>query len=330
MQFNRLKRREFLTLLGGTFVWPLTARAQRPTMPVIGFLHARSPDDAMPQVAAFRRGLAEAGYIDGQNAIIEFRWAHGQYDKLPPMAAELVQLPAAVLFAGAEPAALAAKAATSTIPIVFSIGSDAVQLGLVASYNRPGGNTTGVSMFTAALEAKRLGLLHEVVPRTATMGLLVNPNYPLAKNQIRDVQAAAGALGLRIHILYAGTDHEIDAAFETIGQHKIVALLQAADPFLDTRRDKLVVLAARYAVPTMYHFREFPEAYGLMSYGIDILDVYHQVGVYTARILRGAKPADLPVLQPTKFQLVINLKTAKALGLTIPPGVLAIADEVIE
>jgi putative ABC transport system substrate-binding protein len=326
-----MRRREFITLLGGAAAaWPLAARAQQPAMPVIGFLHARSPDDAMPQVAAFRRGLAESGYIEGQNAIIEYRWARGRYDTLPAMAAELIRLPAIVLVAGSEPAALAAKAATSTIPIVFSIGSDAIKLGLVAGYNRPGGNSTGVSMFTAALEAKRLGLLHELLPQATTMGVLLNPNYSLAENQLRDVQDAARSIGVQIHILWASTDDEIDAAFETLSEQRIAALLQAADPFFDTRRGKLVALVARYAVPTMYHFREYPAAGGLMSYGIDIIDVYRQVGVYVGRILKGEKPTDLPILQPTKFEFVINLKTAKALGLNVPDKLLALADEVIE
>ena len=323
-----MRRRAFIALLAGAASWPLAARAQQP-LPVIGFLHARSPDDAMPQVAAFRRGLAESGYIEGQNAIIEYRWARGRYDTLPAMATELIRLPAMVLVAGSEPAALAAKATTSTIPIVFSIGSDAVKLGL-AGYNRPGGNSTGVSMFTAALEAKRLGLLHELLPQAATIGVLLNPNYLLAENQLRDVQDAAHAIGVQIHVLRASTDDEIDAAFETIRALRIAALLQAADPFLDTRRGKLVALVARYAVPTMYHFREFPAAGGLMSYGIDILDVYRQVGIYVGRILKGEKPADLPILQPTKFEFVINLKTAKSLGLPIPDKLLALADEVIE
>jgi putative ABC transport system substrate-binding protein len=246
------------------------------------------------------------------------------------MATELVRRPASVIFAGTEPAALAAKAATSAIPIMFSIGSDAVKLGLVASYNRPGGNATGMSMLTATLEAKRLGTLHEMVPQASSIGILLNPNYALAEDQLRDVQEAARAIGVQIHVLRASTDQEIDAAFESIGQRRISALLQAADPFFDTRREKLIALGARYAVPTMYHFREFAAANGLMSYGIDILDVYRQAGVYVGRILKGEKPNDLPVVQPTKFELVINLKTAKALGLEIPPMLLARADDVIE
>jgi putative tryptophan/tyrosine transport system substrate-binding protein len=246
------------------------------------------------------------------------------------MAVELVALPATILAAGAEPAALAAMAATATIPIVFSIGSDPVELGLVASYNRPGGNATGVSMLTAKLEAKRLGLLHELVPRAALIGVLLNPKYALAKSQLRDVHEAARAIDLQVLPLLASADHEIDAAFEIVRQQRIAALLQCADPFLDTRRDRLVALAARHGVPTMYHFREFPAADGLMSYGINILDVYRQIGGYTGRILKGAKPADLPVIQPTKFELVLNLKTAKTLGLDVAPTLLARADEVIE
>jgi putative ABC transport system substrate-binding protein len=280
-------------------------------MPVVGFLHARSPDDAAPQAVAFKRGLAEVGYVEDRDLLIEYRWARGQYESLPRMAAELISLPATVLFAGTEPAALAAKAATSTTPIVFSIGSDPVEQGLVASYNRPGGNATGVSMFTATLEPKRLGLLREIVPHAATIGMLVNPKYSLAESQLRDAQAAARANGLSIYVSLASTDDEIDKAFDTVSKERIPAVLQAADPFFDTRRGKLVTLATRHAVPTMYHFREFAIADGLMSYGIDILDVYYQVGVYTGQILKGTQPADMPVMQPTKFELVINLKTAK-------------------
>ena len=284
----------------------------------------------MPQLLAYRRGLAEAGYVEGHSVVIEYRWARGQYDRLPAMATELVELPAAVIAVGTEPAALAAKRATSSIPIVFSIGSDPVELGLVASYNRPGGNATGVSMFTATLEAKRLGLLHEMVPRAATMGVLLNPKFALFETQRRDVQAAANAVGLQLRFLPASSEEDIDAAFDTIGRERIPALLQAADPFFDTRRKKLVTLAARQSVPTMYHFREFPAANGLMSYGIDILEVYRQIGIYTGRILKGTRPDDLPVMQPTRFEFVINLKTAKALGLEVSPTLLARADEVIE
>ena len=326
-----MRRRNFITLLGSAAVWPLAARAQQPEVPVVGWLNARSPDDAAHLVAAFRRGLGEVGFIEGQNVMIEYRWALGQYDRLPAMAAELVRRPVTVLAsAGGEPAALAAKAATSTIPIVFVIGGDPVKLGLAASLNRPGGNSTGISVLTNTLEPKRLELLRELVPRAETIGVLLNPNFPQFENQLRDAQEAARAINLQIHVLRASTDREIDAAFETVAQRRIPALSVAADPFLDTRRDKLVILAVRHAVPTMYHFREFAAAGGLVSYGVDISDAYRLFGVYTGRMLKGAKPADLPVRQPTKFELVINLKTARALGLEVPSNLSARADEVIE
>jgi putative tryptophan/tyrosine transport system substrate-binding protein len=311
--------------------WPLAPRAQQPAVPVIGFLNARSPDDTMLLVAAFRRGLAEGGFVEGQNISIEYRWALGQYDRLAGMAMELVHRPVMLLAtAGGEPAALAAKAATSTIPIVFIIGGDPVKQGLAKSLNLPGGNSTGVSILTTMLEPKRLGLLRELVSGTATVGALLNPSFPLYESQLRDVQEAARALALRVIVLPANTDREIEAAFETAVQRRFAALTVAAAPFFDTRRDKLVALAARHAVPTMYHFREFVAAGGLVSYGIVVADAYRQIGLYAARILKGEKPGDLPVMQPTKFELVINLNTARALGITVPATLLALADEVIE
>jgi putative ABC transport system substrate-binding protein len=326
-----MKRRELLTLLGGgAIAWPLAARAQQPATPVIGFLHARLSEDTMDQVAAFRSGLAEIGYVEGQNVIIQYRFASGHYDRLPAMAAELARNPIALFVTGSDPAALAAKAATATIPIVFSVGSDPVKLGLVTSFNRPGGNATGLTILTALLEPKRLGLLHQLVPQAASVGLLLNPQYPLAESQSRDVQEAAHAIGLQVYLLPASNDGEIDAAFQTVSERHIAALLVAADPYLDTRRDKIVVLAARHAIPAMYQFREHTASGGLMSYGIDLPDVYRQVGVYAGRILKGARPADLPVMQPAKFEFVINLKTAKALGLDVPLHLQQLADEVIE
>ena len=327
-----MRRREFITIVGGAAVaWPVAGRAQQPAMPVIGYLSARSPEDTVALVAAFRRGLAEHDLVEGHNVTVEYRWALGQPDRLPALAAELAQRPVAIFVTtGGESAALAAKAATSTIPIAFIIGGDPVKLGLAASFNRPGGNATGSSILTATLEPKRLGLLHQLVPQAATIAVLLNPNYPLYESQLRDVQEAANAIGLRVDILRANNDHEIDAAFDTIVQRRIPALAVVAGPFFDTRRDKLVSLAARTGVPATYHFRDFATAGGLMSYGVNSSDAYHQVGVYAGRILKGAKPADLPILIPTKFELVINLKTAKALGLAVPVSMQLLADEVIE
>jgi putative tryptophan/tyrosine transport system substrate-binding protein len=327
-----VKRRQFITLLGGAAAaWPLAARAQQPAIPVIGFLNARSPDDTRHLVAAFRRGLSESGFVEGQNVIIEYRWALGEYDRLPAMATELVRRAVMLLTSGGgEPAALAAKAATSTIPIVFIVGGDPVKEGLATSLNLPGGNSTGVSIFTTALEPKRLGLLRELVPQATTIGVLLNPAYSGSASQLSDVQEAARTLNLQVHILQASTDREIESAFEAVAARGIQALMVAADPFFDTRRDILVALSARQAIPTMYQFREFVAAGGLMSYGIDVADAYRQVGRYAGRILKGERPADLPIMQPTRFELVINLKTAKALSFEIPPKVLALADEVIE
>jgi putative tryptophan/tyrosine transport system substrate-binding protein len=326
-----MRRRTFITLLGAAAAWPLAASAQQPAVPVIGYLSARSPDESKHLVDAFRSGLQTLGYVEGQNVAIHFRWAEGQYDRLPAMAGELVREKVAVLATlGGEPSALAAKAATSTIPIVFSVGGDPVKQGLAASYNRPGGNATGVSLLTNPAEQKRLGLLHELVPQATTVGFLVNPTFPGSGSQISDVQEAARTLNLQVHILRASADREIESAFESVAPQNIQALAVGADGFFDSRRAKLVALAARHAVPTIYQFREFAVAGGLVSYGVDASDAYRQVGVYTGRVLKGEKPADLPVVQSIKFQLVINLRTAKTLGLSFPDKLLALVDEVIE
>jgi putative ABC transport system substrate-binding protein len=327
-----VKRREFIAALGGGAVaWPLAARAQQPAMPVIGYLSTRSPGESAHMVAAVRGGLAENGYVEGQNVTIEYRWALGQYDRLLAMAVELAHRPVAVLAAtGGQPAALAAKAATASIPIVATFSDDPVASGLVASLNRPGGNVTGISNLATTLEPKRLGLLHDLVPQAATFGVLLNPTFPAAASQLGDMQEAARTLGLQIHVLRASVDREIETAFDSIAQHRIPALAVAADPFFNSRRDKLAALAARHAVPAMYAFREFAAAGGLMSYGIDLDDVYRQIGVYAGRVLKGVNPADLPVLQPTKFEFVINLNTAKALGINLSDNLLSLADEVIE
>jgi ABC-type uncharacterized transport system substrate-binding protein len=327
-----MRRREFITFLGGaTVAWPLAALAQQPTLPVVGFLSTRAPAESSHLLAAFRRGLAENGFVEGQNVTVEYRWALGEYDRLPAQAAELFHLPVAVLAAtGGEPAALAAKAATATIPVVATFAGDPVKQGLIASLSRPGGNVTGTSNLITTLEAKRLGLLHDLVPQAATIGVFLNPTLSTAANQLSDLQEAARTIGLQLNVLRAGTDGEIDAAFESVAQNHIPALAMVGDPFFNSRRDKLVALAARHAVPAMYSFRDYVVAGGLMSYGIDLPDVYRQIGVYVGRILKGAKPADMPVEQPTKFELVINLKTAKSLGLTVPLGLLNAADEVIE
>jgi putative tryptophan/tyrosine transport system substrate-binding protein len=326
-----VRRRRFITLIGGAAAWPLVARAQQAAIPVIGLLSSRSPGEAAPSVAALRAGLAKVGYVEGQNVTIEYRWAEGHYDRLPALAVELTRRQVAVIVAmGGEPSALAAKAATQTIPIVFNSGGDPVKLGIVASLNRPGDNATGVSMLFVELGPKQLEMLHKLVPKVAVIAVLVNPTMASAEKETQDALAAGRALGKQVHIVTASREGEIGTAFGDLVKHGAGALLVAPDPFFFARREHLVALAAHHAVPAIYFAREFPEAGGLMSYGTSVADVYQQVGIYAGRILKGEKPADLPVVQPTKFELVIKLKTAKALGLEVPPDLLAIADEVIE
>ena len=326
-----MRRRDFIALVASAASWSREVRAQQPAMPVIGFLSSRSAGDSAYLIAALLRGLSESGFVQGQNVSIEYRWAEGHYDRLPAFAAELVRRPVAALMAvGGEPSALAAKAATSAIPIVFTTGGDPVKIGLVLSLNRPGGNATGVSLLTTAPEAKRLGLLHELAPNATVIGALIDPNYQEADAQSRELQAAAQALNLQIHIASARNETELALAFASLVQKGVDALILSADPFFDTKRDRIIAWAAEHRLPAMYQFREYAVAGGLVSYGISITDGYRQVGNYMGQILKGANPADLPVVQSLKFELVINLRTAKTLNFTVPSNLLEIADEVVE
>jgi putative ABC transport system substrate-binding protein len=327
-----MKRREFITLLGGAAAWPLTARAQQPAMPVIGFLGSSSAQVSVKNLEAFRKGLSERGYVEGRNVAIEFRWSGGREDRMPELAADLVRRQVAVIAAPASTAgALAAKAATSSIPIVFGTGSDPVALGLVASLNRPGGNATGIVSLNVELTAKRLGLLRELAPRATRFVALVNRSAVMTDAIIKEVHASVPTLGVPVEILYAGnSDRDIEAAFANLSEKPGAALLVTVDSFFFTRRALIVTLAARHALPTIYFRREFAEIGGLVSYGTSVDNIHELIGIYTGRVLKGEKPADLPVTQPTKFDMVINLSTAKALAIDVPPTLLALADEVIE
>ena len=327
-----MRRREFITLLGGAAAaWPMAALGQQGATPTIGYLSTRSPSEAKYVTDAFTQGLNENGYVEGRNLAIEFRWADLQYDRLPALASDLVRRQVAVIAAvGGSHSGLAAKAVTSTIPIVFVSAGDPVTFGLVTSLNRPGGNVTGISMITVALAPKRLELLHELVPAPAAIAMLVNPTSPYVEAETADVKASARVLGRQLRVLNAGTAQEIDAAFATLVQQRAGGLLVSGDPFFDSERDRLVALAARYSVPAIYQWREFATIGGLISYGTSILDAYRQAGVYVGKILKGATPADMPVLQPTRFETVVNLKTARALGVAVPDKLIVAADEVIE
>jgi ABC-type uncharacterized transport system substrate-binding protein len=325
-----MRRREFIALVGGAATWPLAARGQQ-MMPVIGYIDSASLESRRFTLTGFQQGLREVGYADGQNLAIEYRWGNGQYDRLPALAADLVGRDvAAIVTGGGTVTALAAKAATTTIPIVFIVGGDPVEAGLIASLNRPGGNATGVSILTVALVAKRLELLRELVPSASVIPFLVNPASPNAEVERNEVLAAASMLGIRVPVMHATTEHDIDAIFAALERSRPPAILISTDPFFTSQRNHLVALAAHYAIPAVYAWREYSAAGGLMSYGTNLNEMYRQAGVYSGRILRGTRPEELPVVQPTHFELVINLRTAKSLGLTVPPALLARADEVIE
>lgn len=326
-----MRRRELITLIGGAAVWPLAARAQRPATPTIGFLNSASPNLFASRVSAFHQGLKEIGYIEGQNVAIDYRWAEGQYDRLPGLAADLVRRQVSVIAAtGGIPSALAAKASTATIPIVFVAGSDPVKFGVVTNLNRPGGNITGLTAFTSELVPKRLQLIHEMVPTATIIALLVNPTNPIAEAVTSEVQVAASALGLQLHVLQASAEGDLNSVFATLVQLRATALAIVTDTYFDSASERLATLTVRNAVPAIYQTREFTAAGGLMSHGGSLIDAYRRAGVYTGRILKGERPGDLPVQQSTKVELFINLKTAKMLNLAVPSTLLASADEVIE
>ena len=326
-----MRRREFISLLGSvSVVWPLAAGAQTPSTSLVGFVNSGSAQAQALVAAAYRRGLEEAGFVEGKNVLIESRWADGEYSRLPELIGDLIKRNVAVIMAGGPPAALAAKKATSTTPVVFTTGDDPVQIGLVSSINRPGGNVTGVHVFFSEMEPKKLGLLRELVPNVGLIAALVNPTFPTAKAQTLELQAAIDKLRLRLQIMNASSEHDLDAAFASMKQLQVGAALIAADPFFNSRRDQIVALAARYAIPAIYEQRAFAAAGGLMSYGTNLAEAYRQAGIYTGRILKGEKPNELPVVLSNKFEFVINLKVAKSLGLTVSPNLISTADDVIE